>query len=134
MAGPIDHSGCVEAGIHTVDAHTHEGQRGYWLFRSEAEARGTLTGSVPFVQAVGVPPCPAGELYTAVVYSKGGGAYGEHDGERCRHGQPKPEIPFPVVSTHDRALLLQFTTFEDRTEFKTWLLSSGWAAFSAQRR
>jgi hypothetical protein len=33
----IDHSGCVQGGCFTPEAHTHEGERGYWLFPSEAE-------------------------------------------------------------------------------------------------
>lgn len=126
----IDHSGCVPAGIHTVDAHTHEGQTGYWLFRSEAVSRGTLKHSVPFVQATGVPPCPAGELYTSVVYSKGAGPYGEHNGQRCQHGQPAPEVPFPVITSQSHTVSLQFTDPQDRDLFKRWITrGGGWAAF-----
>lgn len=84
--------------------------------------------------AAGVPPCPAGEPFITVVYSKGGGAYGEHHGQRCQHGQRPPEISFPVISTHDKALLVQFTTFEDRTAFKAWLISPGWQEFLDSRR
>lgn len=60
----------------------------------------------------------------------------EHHGIRHDHEHlhPVAELPFPVMSTHDKALLLQFATFEDRTAFKTWLLNTGWAAYSAQRR
>lgn len=45
----MDHSGCVDAGIHTVDAHTHEGQRGFWLFPSEAAQHPDLARHTEFV-------------------------------------------------------------------------------------
>lgn len=44
-ASPIDHSKCIPAGeLGTTDAHTHEGERGYWLFPTEDQARERAAG------------------------------------------------------------------------------------------